>query len=127
LASIALIQQGCPAGKAVLFSTLLFAALHLFAAGVRQHLARERAILDSEGVNGLFLGVFVLYKEAIKTVVGVSLTLGWLGGLLFIAEHFDSGFPLLPALLGVGLSAAAFLPAYLFSSFLDLIRYPRSN
>jgi len=106
---------------------LLFAALSLFSGAARRHLAQERAGLDGARVNPLLLWVFVVYKEAIKTVVGVSLCLGWLAGLLFIAEHFRDQFILLPVVLGVALSALAFLPALLFSAVLDHIRYPQGG
>jgi hypothetical protein len=106
---------------------LQFVAFYLFSASVRRHLVGERRSLDGEQVNGLFLWFFVLYKEAIKTIVGVSLTLGWLAGLLFIAEHFREQFILVPALLGAALSALAFLPAFFFSSLLDHIRYPQRD
>jgi hypothetical protein len=104
---------------------LQFLAFYLFSASVRRHLAGERRSLDCEQVNGLLLWFFVLYKEGIKTIVGVSLTLGWLAGLLFIAEHCREQFILVPALLGAALSALAFLPAFFFSSLLDHIRYPQ--
>lgn len=104
---------------------LQFVAFNLFSASVRRHLAGERRSLDGEQVNGLLLWFFVLYKEGIKTIVGVSLTLGWLAGLLFIADHCREQFILVPALLGAALSALAFLPAFFFSSLLDHIRYPQ--
>jgi len=50
-------------------------------------------------VRHLLLWFFVLYKEGIKTIVRVSLTLGWLAGLLFIAEHCREQFILVPTLL----------------------------
>jgi hypothetical protein len=103
---------------------LQFIAFCLLCASVRRHLAGERANLDPGRTGGLLLWAFVLYKEAVKTVFGVSLTLGWLAGLLFIAEHFGDRFILVPALLGLALSALAFLPAFFFSSLLDHIRYP---
>jgi len=104
---------------------LLFTALRLFFGGVRRDLAKERAVLDSERVNGLLLWGFVFYKESIKTVVGVSFSLGWLAGLLFITERFGGQFILLPVGLGVALSVLAFFPAYLFGAVLDQIRYPQ--
>ncbi|HXV22399.1 MAG TPA: hypothetical protein VD811_15555 [Desulfuromonadales bacterium] len=106
---------------------LQFVAFYLFSASVRQHLAGERRNLDGEQVSGLLLWFFILYKEGIKTIVGVSLTLGWLAGLLFIAEHCREQFILVSALLGVALSALAFLPAFFFSSLLDHIRYPQKG
>jgi hypothetical protein len=106
---------------------LQFMAIYLFSTSVRRHLASERGGLDGERVNGLLLWSFVLYKEGIKTVLGVSLTLGWMAGLLFIAEHCRDQFILVPALLGVALSALVFLPAFFFSSLLDHIRYPQKG
>lgn len=104
---------------------LQFTAFYLFSASMRRHLVRERADLAAEGASGLLLWCFVFYKEVIKTVVGVSLTLGWLAGLLFIAEHSRDQFILVPVLLGGALSALAFLPALFFASLLDQIRYPQ--
>lgn len=106
---------------------LQFIAIYLFSTSVRRHLAGERQFLDGERVNGLLLWVFVLYKEGIKTVIGVSLALGWLAGLLFISEHFSNQLILIPVLLGVVLSAVLFLPALFFSSLLDNIRYPQKG
>jgi hypothetical protein len=106
---------------------LQFIALYLFSTSVRRHLAGEREGLDGERVNALVLWAFVLYKEGIKLVIGVSLTLGWLAGLLYIAEQFRDQFILVPALLGVALSALAFLPAFFFSSLLDHLRYPQQD
>jgi hypothetical protein len=106
---------------------LQFIAIYLFSTSVRRHLAGERQCLDGERVNGLLLWVFVLYKEGIKTVIGVSLALGWLAGLLFISEHFSNQLILIPVLLGVVLSAVLFLPALFFSSLLDNIRYPQKG
>lgn len=103
---------------------LLFAALCLFSGAVRRHLERERADLGG-GFNPVFLWVFVVYKEAVKAVVGVSLSLGWLAGLLFISERFSGQFILLPAVLGVVFSAIALWPAHLFGAVLDQIRYPQ--
>ena len=68
--------------------------------------------------------LFVIYKEVVKTVVGVSLTLGWMAGLLFISEHFGALFLGVPVLLGVAYSALLFGLAHLFSSFVDHIHYP---
>lgn len=104
---------------------LQFVAFHLLCASVRRHLAGEQAELGPGRAGGPLLWAFVLYKEAVKTVVGVSLTLGWLAGLLFIAERFGDRFILVPAVLGLVLSALAFLPAIFFSSLLDHIRYPQ--
>jgi hypothetical protein len=106
---------------------LQYLAFSLFSASLRRHLARERTGLNVERVNRLLFWVFVLYKEIIKTVVGVSLTLGWLAGLLFIAEHCRGQFVLVPVLLGLALSALAFLPAFFISAVLDHIRYPQGE
>lgn len=109
------------AGAIFIFLSLVFSR---FAVGVREELARERERLE-QGYSRLLLRVFVVYKELIKTVVGVSLSLGWLAGLVFIAERFGDQIIIVPLLLGLGLSAVAFLPAYLFASFVDMIRYPQ--
>lgn len=106
---------------------LQFLAFCLFSASLRRNLSGERKNLNGEQVNGLLLWFFVLYKEGLKAVVGVSLTLGWLAGLLYIAENCKGQFILLPALLGVVLSALAFLPAHFFTSLIDHIRYPQKG
>jgi hypothetical protein len=103
---------------------LQFVAFSLLAASVRRHLAHERENLSPGRGGGLLLWTFVLYKEAVKTVFGVSMTLGWLAGMLFITDHFRDHFILVPVLLGLPFSAIAFLPAYLFAALLDHIPYP---
>jgi hypothetical protein len=102
----------------------LFVTFRVFGRGIRRQLALERGRLQ-EGYSRAWLWFFVVYKELIKTVIGVSFTLGWLAGLLFVAERFGDQFLAVPALLGLGVSALALLPAYLFTSFIDLIHYPQ--
>jgi hypothetical protein len=100
-------------------------AFSFLCASVRRHLVHERENLSEGRTGGLLLWVFVLYKEVIKTIFGVSMALGWLAGLLFIVDYFRDYSILVPVLLGIPVSAVAFLPAYLFASFLDHIPYPR--
>ena len=103
---------------------LQFMAIYLLSSSLRRHFASEKGSLGGEPVNNFLLWLFILYKEGVKTVIGVSLTLGWIAGLLFIAETFSNQFILVPVLLGVALSAVLFLPAWFFSSLLDHLRYP---
>lgn len=106
---------------------LQFIAIYLFSASLRRHFACEKGGLGGEPANSFLLWAFVLYKEGVKTVIGVSLTLGWIAGLLFIAEAFSDHIILVPVLLGVALSAVVFLPAWFFSSLIEHIRYPQQN
>lgn len=106
---------------------LQFAAIYLLASSLRRRFASEKGGLGGDPVNGFLLWAFILYKEGVKTVIGVSLTLGWIAGLLFIAETFSDQIILVPVLLGVALSVALFLPAWFFSSLLDQIRYPQKS
>ncbi len=109
-----------------LFSALFFCGLfvtfRLFSSAVAGHVALE--MVDGEETNRRLVRLFVIYKEVVKTVVGVSLTLGWLAGLLFISEHFSGWFIGVPVLLGGALSALVFGLTYVFSSFVDHIHYP---
>ncbi len=103
---------------------LQFIAFSLLSASVRRHIAHERENLHPGKKGGLLLWIFVLYKEGVKTVFGVSMTLGWMAGMLFLTDYFRDQSIVLPMLLGIPLSAVAFLPAYLFASLLDHIPYP---
>lgn len=118
-------------GRHLLFSSamflLQFIAIYLLSSSLRRHFASEKGSLGGEPVNNFLLWAFILYKEGVKTVIGVSLTLGWIAGLLFIAETFSDQIILVPVLFGVALSALVFLPAWFFSSLLDHIRYPQKG
>jgi len=100
----------------------LFVTFRLFSGAVASHVALE--MVDGEETNRQLVRLFVIYKEVVKTVVGVSLTLGWLAGLLFITEHFAGTVLVVPVLLGCALSALVFGMTYLFTSFVDHIHYP---
>ncbi|AMV73836.1 hypothetical protein JCM30471_22560 [Desulfuromonas carbonis] len=100
----------------------LFATFRLFSTAVASHVNLE--MTDGEESNRQLVRLFVIYKEVVKVVVGVSLSLGWLAGLLFISEHFREMFLLVPVLLGGGLTALLSALAYGFTSFVDHIHYP---
>lgn len=108
---------------AVLF-VLLYFAFGLFSAAVSRHMALERAHLETAEVNWIALFLFVAYKETVKAIFGVSLSLAWMAGVLFILETFRGHFILVPVVLGLGYSALLFLLVFFFASFLDLFRYP---
>ena len=100
----------------------LFLTFRLFATAVASHVTLE--MTDGEESNRQLVRLFVIYKEVVKVVVGVSLALGWLAGLLFISEHFRELFLLVPVLLGGCLTALLSALAYGFTSFVDHIHYP---
>ncbi len=100
----------------------LFITFRLFATTVARHMTLE--MTDGKESNRQLVRLFVIYKEVVKVVVGVSLSLGWLAGLLFISEHFREMFLLVPVQLGGGLTALLSALAYGFTSFVDHIHYP---
>jgi len=104
---------------------LLYTMFRLFSAGVNNHVSRELA--EAEEANGKLLKLFVVYKEMVKTVVGVSLTLGWLASLLFIVENFGQASLVLPVVMGFALTGLLFGMALTFTSFMDHIRYPQGE
>jgi hypothetical protein len=104
---------------------LLYTMFRLFSAGVNNHVARELA--EVQEANGRLIRLFVVYKEMVKTVVGVSLTLGWLAGLLFIVENFGQASLVLPVLMGAAFTGLLFAMALTFTSFMDHIRYPQAD
>ncbi len=106
---------------------LFLVAFSILCSTVRRHLAHERDNLHAGESGGVLLWMFVLYKEAVKTVFGVSMTLGWMAGMLFLVDYFRDVSLVVPLLLALPLSALAFLPAYFFTSLLDHIPYPLRN
>lgn len=100
----------------------LFTTFCLFSRNVSRHVVLE--MVDGAEENRSLVRLFVIYKEVVKTVVGVSLTLGWLAGLLFISEHFAAQLLAIPVLLGAAYSALLFGIAQFFASFVDHIHYP---
>lgn len=100
----------------------LFTTFCLFSRGVARHVVLE--MVDGAEENRSLVRLFVIYKEVVKVVVGVSLTLGWMAGLLFISEHFGDLFLAIPVLMGGALSALLAGMAHLFTSFVDHIHYP---
>jgi len=103
---------------------LLFTALRIFSHNLSLQLQRAIVSLDGEEVASRAVRIFVVYKEVVKVAVGVSLSLAWIAGLLFIAETFLSAFFLVPVLYALGLSALLFAFTYAFVTFVDLIPYP---
>jgi len=114
-------RQGLVA--AVLF-LLLFTALRIFSHNVSIQGHRVTLSLDGEEVSSRSVRIFFLYKELVKATVGVSLSLAWIAGLLFIAASFPRSFWLLPVLYGLGFSALLFAMTSAFIAFVDLIPYP---
>lgn len=106
---------------------LLFTALRIFSHNLSVQLQRTTLSLDGEEVASRSVRVFVIYKEVVKAAVGVSLSLAWIAGLLFIAENFLSAFFLVPVLYALGLSTLLFAFTYAFVAFVDLIPYPFSR
>ncbi len=106
---------------------LLFAALRIFSYNLSSQFHRVTLSLDGEEVSSRSVRIFVIYKELVKTAVGVSLSLAWIAGILYIAETFVASFLLIPVLYTLGYSSLLFAVAYGFMIFVDLIPYPFSR
>ena len=117
-------RQGCIATALFL---LLFTALRIFSHTLSLQLHRVTVSLDGEAVSSRSVRIFVIYKELVKIAVGVSLSLAWIAGLLFIAETFAASIVLVPLFYALGFSALLFAVTYGFVSFVDLIPYPFSR
>lgn len=112
--------------SAIIF-VFLFVIFKLFGASVKISVAQEKRDLAAEDVNSRLLHLFIFYKELIKTVVGVSLTLAWLAGLMFIFDHFVTYSFLAKAGMGLGLSVFLFLCSLAFVTVVDQVRYPKKD
>lgn len=108
----------------LLVFVLLFVALRLFTVSCGSRLRAEGLVLDDARQSSRGLKVFVLYKETVKTAVGVSLTLAWIAGLLLVADKLGTSFFLLPLLAGTAVTAMLSGLAYVFVVFVDHIPYP---
>ena len=103
---------------------LLSVAFGLFASAMRRQIALELKRLGSAPAPSRMLRLFVLYKEGVKSVFGVSMILGWMAGMLFIVDHFQEALFLVPLLLGLAYSTLFYFLVFSFSALLDLIPYP---
>ena len=109
---------------ALLVFVLLFVALRLFAVVCGTRLRIEHAHLEPGQELTRGLKIFVLYKEAVKTTVGVSLTLAWIAGLLLVADKLGNSFFLVPLAAGTAITALLSALAYIFVVFVDHVPYP---
>ena len=108
--------------RRLLLSTLLFLAtfltLRLFAHLVARSLACQSSALATE-VAPPGLWIFVVCKELVKCVIGLSLTLAWFAGLL----HIGTTFVAMPSVVvlgaGCGYSLSIYLVAYAMVHFID--------
>lgn len=105
---------------------VLFAVFKLFALGVAHQVRRELAEYETEQIDSRRLYVFVLYKEIIKAVIGVSSLAAWGAGLLLIPDLFPLPFPAIGG-LGLLISVCILALTYGFVGFVDQIRYPPQN
>ena len=112
------------AGLTALLFILVYFAIRLFASAIHRHMAFERSHMETAEANRIALFLFVSYKESVKAIFGVSLTLAWMAGVLFILESFRAQFILVPVFLGLGYSVLLFLLVFSFAAFLDHFRYP---
>lgn len=110
-------------GLACLFFILLQVSAKLFNSSVQVHIATEVKELDLEAPSR-FLKLFVLYKELIKTVIGVSMALAWMAGVVFILELFADAFVLVPVLVALLYSVVLMGCMRLFVAIMDNIRFP---
>ncbi|GAB4564371.1 MAG: hypothetical protein Tsb0017_24150 [Geothermobacteraceae bacterium] len=73
-------------GFSALFALGILLAGHLFLASLHAQLARE--IMEHEGEPpGRLVRLFLFYRELIKTVIGTSMTLAWMAGVVFILDN----------------------------------------
>ena len=117
-------QQGVVASGLFL---LLFVSLRIFSHIISQQLHRVIHSLDGEAVSSRSVRVFVVYKELVKAAVGVSLSLAWIAGLLYIGEVFAASLLLVPVFCALVYSSVLFAVTYGFVTFVDLIPYPFSR
>jgi hypothetical protein len=110
-------------GWACLLFVLLQVSAKLFNSSVRVHIAMEVAELGLDAPSR-FLKLFVLYKEMIKTVIGVSMALAWMAGVVFILELFVESFILVPILVALLYSIVLIGCMRLFVAIMDNIRFP---
>jgi len=103
---------------------LLAVAFVLFSASMRRQVELELGRSGSRTAPSGMLRLFVLYKEGVKSVFGVSMMLGWIAGVLFIVEHLRESLFVLPLMLGLIYSALLYFLVFSFSALLDLIPYP---
>ena len=84
-----------------------------------------------EGVEphaaGDMITTFVIYLEAIKHVVGVSFTLGWIAGVMACWEFLGDRGPMVPLMGSLAVSMVAFAITFGFSSFVDHLRWPAKD
>lgn len=112
--------------KAGVLLIALFLVCKLFASAVRQHLRREITDLSLEDADVILIA-FILFKELIKTSIGVCLTLVWIAGLLFFQERFGAAGLVLPVLLSLAHSLVMLLLGRLLVAGLDCLRYPQEE
>jgi hypothetical protein len=102
----------------------VWAACRLIADGVQRRIRLE-------GVEPLAAGdmitTFVVYLEAIKHVVGVSFTLGWIAGIVACWDFLGDRGTMVPLTASLAVSAVAFAVTYGFSSFVDHLRWPSND
>lgn len=107
-----------------IFFLCMWIACRLFAASLNRR-------LELEGVNaenaGDMIYTFVIYLEAIKHVVGVSFTLGWIAGVMFCWDYLGHKMVLIPAASSLAVSLVAFMVTYGISSFVDNLHWPDSE
>lgn len=110
--------------RQLLLSVLLFLstflALRLFTRMVARSVDIQIATLDAMVVPPA-LRVFVVCKELVKCVVGLSLTLAWVAGLLYISATFVDASPIITVGMGSGYSLLVYLAAYSVVLFVDRI------
>jgi hypothetical protein len=110
--------------RQLLLSALLFLSTflalrlfaHLVARSVEYQTSQRDAVVFPSTLRSL-----VVFKELVKCVVGLSLTLVWAAGLLSISETFVNSLPIITVGVGSGFSLLLFFVAYLFVLFADWI------
>lgn len=105
-----------------LFFLGIWLACRLIAAGVNRRLELEGACAESAGD---MVYTFVIYLEAIKHVVGVSFTLGWIAGIMFCWDFLGHKMILVPTAASLAVSLIAFLVTFGISSFVDNLHWPK--
>lgn len=107
-----------------IFFACMWAACRLFTDSLNRRIRLEG--YEPETASDMIY-TFVIYLEAIKHVVGISFTLGWIAGVMACWEFLGDRFVLVPLGVSIAVSLTAFLVTYGLSTFTDHLRWPAKD